>query len=640
MTLYLIFALDPIELSGIRIFPIGKYMLMKKNKQSPDQNKNTKQNQKQSKSKLWQMVKNLFIVNDYVFDELFNMDRIKMSSENSQKPKDADDTPKQQEGTKKTVFKQPKRAYSVSELKQKKDTKEKSKKIEPGQTGVSNSLDENLDRIKKIFNLPKNKDIVIREFTIPLDPPLKGAIVYIDGAANTSLIDGFVLQPIMLLTNIQAHKDANPIDTVRNLILPVNQLQDAQNLQDIVDGVLNGDTAILLDRSDNALVVETKGWPVRSISDPKSEKVTQGPSDAFNESFRQNLALLRKRLRSQHLITEYFKIGWRSKTDLALVYLNNVVNPALVREMRKRIKAIEIAYVTDTGIIQQLVGDSPYSLIPTSLATERPDRVTAFLNEGHVAIVMDGSPFAIIAPITIWGLLHSPEDYYLNPVVGSFTRIIRHISFFIGVITPAFYIAITNYHPEMIPTDLLLAIAASRENVPFPVIVEVLLMELSFELIREAGVRIPSILGPTIGIVGALVLGQAAVQANIVSPILIIVVAITALGTFTIPNIAFSFTVRISRFIFILLAAVLGFFGISFGLMILTYYVTGLKSLGVAMLSPVVPYRPISGDLVLRRPFFSFDSMPKYTKPKAEYQQVKLIRKWDPVSRNRVKGDS
>lgn len=591
----------------------------------------------QQTSKLWQKIKNLFAVNDYIFDELFNLDRVKLTSDYGRNAKGD----KKEKSTDKNGFKKPKRGCSVTEIRKKREHGSKSGSLPPDKIGISFELGKNLDRIKKIFNLPKNKDIVIRSFSVPLNKgQIKASIIYIDGAANTSTVDGFVLQPLMLLANIQEQEAAQPIETVKNLLVPTNQVHEATTLQDIVDGVVNGDTAIFLDCSDKALIVETKGWPVRSIGDPKSEKVTQGPSDAFNESFRQNLALLRKRMRTSNLITEYFKIGWRSKTDLALVYLDNVANPKLVREMRKRIKAIKIAYVTDTGIIQQLIGDSPYSLVPTTLATERPDRVASFLNEGHVAIVMDGSPFAIVAPITIWGLLHSPEDYYLHPVSGSFTRIIRTISFFIGVITPALYIAIANYHPEMIPTDLLLAIAAARENVPFPVIVEVLLMELSFELIREAGVRIPSILGPTIGIVGALILGQAAVQANIVSPILIIVVAITALGTFTIPNIAFSFTVRISRFIFILLAAFLGFFGIAFGLVMLTYMVTGLKSLGVPMLSPVAPYRPLSGDIVLRRPFFSFDSMPKYTKPQAKYLQVKLIRKWDPVSRNRVKGDA
>ncbi len=598
-------------------------------------------------SKIWQFVKNLFVVNDYVFDELFNIDRVRMSgkkpeggnqSGNSKDPgqeKPSDDN-------RKSAFRHPKRAYTVAELKAKKEKQQIGGKADLEKLPVSADIDINLELLRKLFNLPKNKDIIVREFSIPYHNETRAAIIYIDGAANTQIIDGYVLQPLMVLSNLNKPEteDHNLFQTVKNLLVPTNQTAVADSIKKVIDGVVNGDTAIIIDRSDKVLIVETKGWPVRSIGDPKNEKVTQGPQDAFNESFRQNLALIRKRIRSRSLVTEYFKIGWRSQTDLALLYLDGVTNKKIISEMRKRLKAIKMAYITDTGIIQQLVGDSPYSLIPTSLATERPDRVTAFLNEGHIAIIMDGSPFAIIAPITIWGLLHSPEDYYLNPVVGSFIRIIRVISFFVGVITPAFYIAITNYHPEMIPTDLLLAIAASRENVPFPVIAEVLMMEFAFELIREAGLRIPSLMGPTIGIVGALILGQAAVQANIVSPILVIVVALTALSSFTIPNIAFSYTVRLLRFVFIFLASITGFFGIAFGLLVLTFIVTGMKSLGVSMLAPVAPFRPMSGDIVLRRPFFSFDSVPKYTKPQVKFQQVKLIRKWDPVSRNRVKGDS
>ncbi len=537
-------------------------------------------------------------------------------------------------------FKHPKKAYTVAALKELRKKSTRPSKVQPEQVPVSKDLGQNLRIISDLFHLPKNKDVVIREFLVPLLCPVKAAIIYIDGAADTKLVDGFVLQPLMLLSNINKLDEGGNFETVKNLLVPANQVKQAGNQQEIIDGVVNGDTAILLDNCDLALIVETKGWPGRSVSDPKTERVTQGPHESFNESFRQSLALIRKRVRTNSLMTEYFKVGWRSGTDLALVYLDGVVNPQIVREMKKRLKYIKVAYVTDTGIIQQFISDSPYSLIPTSLSTERPDRVAAYLNEGHVVIIMDGSPFAIIAPITIWGLLHSPEDYYLNPVVGTFTRIIRTISFFIGVMTPAFYIAITNYHPEMIPTDLLLAIAATREVVPFPVVVEVLLMEFSFELIREAGVRIPSVLGPTIGIVGALILGQAAVQANIVSPILVIVVAITALSSFTIPNIAFSLSIRILRFIFIILASIVGFIGIAFGLMVLTYMVTGLKSLGVPMLAPVAPFKPMSGDIVIRRPFFSFDSMPKYTNPQAKFLQAKLVRKWDPISRNKVKGDS
>ena len=603
-----------------------------------NKNQDRKENNKpKNKSKILQFIKNLFVVNDYVFDELFDIDRVKMSKKSAGREKSSAEA--EDKGFNESGFRQPKRAFTVAALREKRFKEQKPAPRKPEDVPVSENLEENLMKLRHFFRLPQNRDIVIREFSVPLNGLTKAAIIYIDGAADTKLVDGFVLQPLMLLTNINKEYAGTLFETVKSLLVPTNQFAEANNLQEVIEGVVNGDTVIFLEKSAQALVVETKGWPVRSVGDPKTEKVIQGPSDAFNESFRQNLALVRKRLRTNALVTEYLKVGWRSRTDLALLYLDGVANKKIVYEMRRRLKSIKVAYVTDTGIIQQLVADSPYSLIPTSLATERPDRVTAFLNEGHIAIIMDGSPFAIVAPITIWGLLHSPEDYYLNPVVGSFTRVIRTLSFFIGVITPAFYIAITNYHPEMIPTDLLLAIAATRELVPFPVIIETLLMEFSFELIREAGARIPSILGPTIGIVGALILGQAAVQANIVSPILVIVVAITALGSFTIPNVAFSFSVRIIRFVFIFLAAILGFFGIAFGLMVLAFIITGTKSLGVPMLAPVAPFRPRSGDLVLRRPFFSFDSMPKYVEPQAKHMQVKLIRKWDPVSRNRVKGD-
>ncbi len=258
-----------------------------------------------------------------------------------------------------------------------------------------------------------------------------------------------------------------------------------------------------------------------------------------------------------------------------------------------------------------------------------------------MAIIFDGSPFALIVPVVFWGLLHPPEDYYLFWPFGTMLRWLRILAFAVSLLTPAFYIAITNFHPEMIPTDLLYAIAASREKVPFPVIVEVLLMEISFELIREAGVRIPSVIGPTIGIVGALILGQAAVSATVVSPILVIVVAITGLGSFAIPNYSLSFSLRILRFGFIVLAVGFGFYGIVIGLFVLVIQLCGQKSFGVPFMSPVAPFRPASGDVVTRYPFYMMNEKPAYLRALEQKRQEAVVRTWasgnDPGEKNQSK---
>jgi spore germination protein KA len=312
------------------------------------------------------------------------------------------------------------------------------------------------------------------------------------------------------------------------------------------------------------------------------------------------------------------------------LYINGIVNPKLLKEVKRRLNTIKIDYVQDSGILQQLLEDNPYAMISGILSTERPDRVAAYMAEGHVVIILDGSPFALIIPVVFWGLLHSPEDYYLFWQFAVLLRWVRLMAFAVALLIPAVYIAITNFHPEMIPTDLLYAIAASREKVPFPVVVEVLLMEISFELIREAGIRIPSVIGPTIGIVGALILGQAAVTATIVSPILVIVVAITGLGSFAIPNYSLSFSLRILRFGFIALGAMFGFYGIGVGLFVMVMQLCGQKTFGVPFMSPVAPFRPTSGDVVTRYPYYMMNEKPGYLRLLEQKRQEPIVRSWAP----------
>lgn len=313
------------------------------------------------------------------------------------------------------------------------------------------------------------------------------------------------------------------------------------------------------------------------------------------------------------------------------MYIKDIANPQLVAEVKYRIQSIAEAtdYISETGVLEEYIEDHPRSLIPQTLSTERPDRLAAHIREGYVGIVMANSPYSLAVPATFAIFLHTAEDFYLRWPFGNFLRILRAASILIALLLPAIYIAIVNYHQEMIPTDLLLAITAARETVPFPSLVEILFMEFSFELIREAGIRIPSVIGPTIGIVGALILGQAAVSASIVSPILIIVVAITALGSFVVPNYNASFTIRLLRFAFTLLGGFLGFFGIAFGIFIMTLHVATLTSFGVPFLTPIAPYRSKSNDRVIRPLNFNQPYRPYYLRPLDWIRQQKVARPWD-----------
>jgi spore germination protein KA len=500
-------------------------------------------------------------------------------------------------------------------------------------------LAKNRSRLEEIFELPGNMDIVIRHFHIPAVKK-DALIIYIDGLTDRNTQNFAVLQPLMILDQepVSAH---DPVDVIYQKLLPGHQIDKNKKITEVVNGVLDGSTVLLIEGADEALIIETKGWEHRNIGTPVSEHVVRGPQEAFNETFRANTASIRRYLRDPKLVTEIFRVGRRSRNQVAIMYIKDVANPELVAEVKYRIQSIADTtdYIPETGALEEYIEDHPRSLIPQMLSTERPDRLSAHIREGYIGIIMANSPYSLAVPTNFAIFLHAAEDYYLRWPFGNFLRFIRASAIFIALLLPAVYIAVVNYHQEMIPTDLLLAITASRETVPFPSIVEILFMEFSFELIREAGTRIPSIIGPTIGIVGALILGQAAVAASIVSPILIIVVAVTALGSFVVPNYNASFTIRLLRFGFTILGGFLGFFGIAFGVFMMALHVSALTSFGVPFLTPIAPSQPKSSDRVIRPMNSNQPYRPIYLRPLDWIRQNKITRPWDRLQNSGQEGD-
>jgi spore germination protein KA len=499
---------------------------------------------------------------------------------------------------------------------------------EPGEC-LKKDLAKNRLFLEQTFELPDNKDFIFREFQIP-KLKKKALIIFIDGLTDRNTQNFAVLQPLMIL-DPEGASGHDPVLTVLEKMLPGHQISKTKRWQEVIDGILDGSSALLLDGADEALIIETKGWDHRGVQRPENEHVVRGPQEGFTETFRSNTATVRRYLKDPKLVTEIFRVGRRSKTLLAVMYIKDIANPKLIEEVKYRIQSIAgtTDYISETGMLEELLEDNPRSFFPQIFSTERPDRVAAFIREGNVGIIMANSPYSLVIPTTFSIFLHAAEDYYLRWPFGNFLRVIRTISIFIALMLPALYIAVVNYHQEMIPTDLLLAITTSREAVPFPAIVEILFMELAFELIREAGVRIPSIIGPTIGIVGALILGQAAVAASVVSPILIIVIAITAISSFVVPNYNASFTVRILRFVFILLAGFLGFLGIAFGIFIMTLHMARITNFGVPFLTPIAPYRPKNKDRIIRPESYKQPYRPLFLRPLDWIRQTQTPRPWD-----------
>ncbi|HBF36834.1 MAG TPA: spore germination protein, partial [Firmicutes bacterium] len=369
------------------------------------------------------------------------------------------------------------------------------KNSQPEQT-LSKSLKENRRILEDIFEIPTNMDFIIRDFKIP-SLNSDAFIIYIDGMTDRNTQNFAVLEPLMLLGPGEI-TTKNPIEAISQKLLPENQIVKNTKLSDIINGVLDGSSVLLVDKCDEALLIETKGWEHRGIEKPGTEHVVRGPQEAFSETFRANTASVRRYIKDPKLMTEIFRVGRRSRTLVGIMYIKDIANPNLIDEVRYRIQSVSEAtdYIAETGALEEYLEDHPRSLVPQMLSTERPDRLAAHLREGYVGIVMQNSPFSLVIPTTFAIFLHAAEDYYIRWPFGNFLRFIRAASIFIALLLPAFYIAVVNYHQEMIPTDLLLAMTAARESVPFPAIVEILFMEFSFELIREAGIRIPGVIGP------------------------------------------------------------------------------------------------------------------------------------------------
>lgn len=486
---------------------------------------------------------------------------------------------------------------------------------------LTSHYEHNADKIKKIFHYPENVSLVVRNVYISFLNK-ESVIIYVEEGVDVKEVEERVVEPLTGDTTRTQHDESIATFLLQE-VLTIGSGNKISKISEAVDEINNGNTVIFIEDEREAIAVSTASLKARSIPEATTEVVIKGPKEAFNESVSTNRSLIRKRLRDTNLICEVVTVGEREPRNISLMYVKDIANDDLVKKVKKRLNDINIDTILDLTLLEPFLEEKPYSLIPETLATERPDRTASFLRDGHVVLLMEGSPLAIVVPVTFWMLFQTPEDQYLRWIAGNFIRMIRLLGLFITLLVPAMYVAVTTFHPEMLPTDLMLAIAASRERIPFPSLWELLIMEFTFEILREAGIRIPTVIGPTIGIVGAIILGQAAVQANIVSPILVVIVAITGLASFTIPDVSFNISVRITRFIFLLAAAFMGFFGLSLCFVVFLAYAASHSSFNVPFFAPVAPALPSSKDTYFRSPVSKQWLRPYYLFPKDKQRMSK-----------------
>ncbi|WP_127486391.1 spore germination protein [Paenibacillus ehimensis] len=449
--------------------------------------------------------------------------------------------------------------------------------------------------------LGRNDDLLIRTFRVG-ESRIKAALVIVKELADKNYIDTHILPALMSDFTMPSCAEGLP-PLIKNRILSVSGLGEAGNLRDLLPGLWKGNAGLLIDGCPNVFVLATGSEKKRSLGEPSSESLVRGPRVSFNESLADNTALLRQLGGSHTLCIVYTMVGRKAPKTAAIAYNSDIANDALVQEVRQRIARIDIDDVPDSGYIEQFIEDNHLTLFPQVQNTERPDRVNSALMEGRVAILLDGSPSALIVPVSISMLLQSPEDYYERWIPGTLVRVLRYIAALISTIGPALYISFISFHQGLIPTKLAVSIAGSREGVPFPSLIEALIMEVSIEILREAGLRLPKPIGQTIGIVGGLVIGEAAVQAGIVSSIMVIVVAITAISSFAIPQYSAGIALRIIRFGTMFSAAIFGLYGVILFFLLVCSHLAKLKSFGIPYLSPAAPYRLGDWkDFVLRAP--------------------------------------
>lgn len=505
---------------------------------------------------------------------------------------------------------------------------------------VSASLEENRKIIDSLYHSDINKDILIRDFSLPGNPGVPAMLVFLDGMIDKQIIDLAILQPLMLLSTIRQGKaGAELLATLAENYLPTNQASVVATYKDVMDGVNGGDTVLFIDGSNQALVLATKGYQQRGVERPQIEQSVRGAQAAFSEGLRTNTGLIRTILSSSDLVTEIIMIGDRAPKKCAVMYLKNLANPELVAEVKRRLVSIRTDYALNLGVVEQFIEDQPANPFPQSLSTERPDRTAAALLEGRVVLLYEGVPFAHVLPVSFFTFFHSIEDFTMSPVIANFTRLLRMTGALISVVLPSVYMALSYFHPEALPTELVLAIAGAREKVPFPTMFELAIMELAFEFIREAGLRIPGMLGSTIGIVGAIILGQAAVTANLVSPVMVVVVAFTGLASFTIPDYRMASTLRVIRFGFMLAAVSFGLVGVSFALLLTAAVLCGMKSFGVPYLAPVAPKTMSGLDVVIRGPVFRQENRSDALNTTDSSRQPEIARPWIMKKKSGGEGD-
>ncbi|WP_244169759.1 spore germination protein [Paenibacillus helianthi] len=478
---------------------------------------------------------------------------------------------------------------------------------------LTENLDDNLQHIRE--GLGNSLDLIIRYFQTIDDAP-RIAAVYMDGLTDKEIVNEFISHAMSFQTvNEEGQKLTTSLDIYKYMkekALNPGKGKSVTTISELFEALLSGNTLILIEDMAEAICGNTSGGEVRPVSEASTQVSIRGSKESFTETIGVNISLVRRKIKNPNLWVEPMTLGAVTQTSMAIMYIHGIVNEDNLQNLREKLQEIRVDSILESGYIEQLIEEGGYSPFPTLYNTERPDSVAGNLLDGRIAIFVDGTPFVLIAPTTFFMFFHTVEDYYQRFDISTLIRLLRFLCLLISMFGPAIFVAALNFHQEMIPTPLLINLASQREGVPFPAFVEALMMEVTFEIIREAGIRLPSTIGQTVSIIGGLVLGQAAVQAGIVSPAMVIVVSLTGISSFTTPAFNMALSVRLLRFVIVFVAAFMGLYGIAILALILIAHLCSLRSLGVPYMSPIAPFAlKAQKDTLIRSPIHFMKIRPR-----------------------------
>lgn len=483
------------------------------------------------------------------------------------------------------------------------------------------NLEENIQKIEEYGG--KSMDVKVRKFYLGSVP---GALVFTEGLSGDDAIEEILRTLFQESRKTNLHKvgRGKALNILEDHLLPVAVVERITSFLSLYKRLLAGDSLLLLQGYEEGLICDTRRFQMRNIDEPEGETNLRGARDGFVESLRINVSLIRRRLPTPHLWVESMEIGALSHTTVALLYIKGLAREDLIGEVRGRLEKIHVDGVLESGVLEDFISDNPFSPFPLIFRTERPDVVTASLLEGRVALITDTTPFVLVMPMALEAMLQAPDDYYENVYIGSFLRILRMLTFLISILLPGIYVAVVNFHHTLMPSSLFLRIISIRHGLPFPVLAEVLFLQLIFEVLREAGLRLPRAIGSAISIVGALILGEAAVQAGLVSPSVVIIIAGTAIASFTVPFFTLGIAARLLIFFFIFMGGTFGLFGIQIGILLILIHLTSLRSFGQPYLYPLAPF-VLKGmqDGVLRVWWWALNRRPQTTGVRDPHRQEK-----------------